>query len=410
MWKNKMNTIEGHVAIAKPDGVASWDVDPYSEECLLNSATFYEGLREKGDFVYVPRYSVLATGRHAVIREILARPEQFVSSRGTGIIDYKVKENWRKPSIILEVDPPYHTKTRTAMMRTMTPGVVNSFKPMFQTEADSIVNALLDRREFDAIPDLAEEFSIGVFPRAVGLKSVDRRKIIDYGIMTFNASGPDNERTREWMKRGADTVPWVTEACKRESLDPKGFGEAVYKQVDSGEITEEEAIMLVRAFLAAGMDATIAAIGTTVWSLATNPSEFEKLKADPKLARSGFDEALRLNAPVHHFYRTCIAETEVLGVKIPADAKVMLSYASANLDPEHWAEPTRYDINRKLPGNMTFGTGLHACIGQMVARAEGEAITTALANKVTKIELTGAPVWRANNFVRSLSSLPLRLT
>lgn len=403
-----MEIVEGHIAIAKPDNVASWDVDPYSEDYLLDSTPRYRELRERGDFVYIPKYSILATGHHKTVNDILARQDKFVSSRGTGINDYSVRENWRKPSIILEVDPPYHTKTRTAMMRSMTPAVVNGLKPMFQAEADQMVDALIGKASFDSIPDLAETYSIGVFPRAVGLKAVDRRKIIDYGIMTFNANGPDNERTRDWMKRGADTVPWITDSCKREALNPDGMGESIYKQVDSGQITEEEAAMLVRAFLAAGMDATIAAVGITLWSLATNPGEFEKLKADPSLARSAFDEALRLNAPVHHFYRTCIEETEVAGVVIPANAKVMLSYASANLDPEKWDDPDRYDITRKSAGMMTFGTGLHSCIGQMIARAEGEAVVNALARKVSTITLTGEPVWRPNNFVRSLVSLPVK--
>ena len=402
-----MEIVEGHVAIEKPANVASWDVDPYSEEFLLDSVPRYAALRGMGDFVYIPKYSILATGRHKTVTEILARTEQFVSSRGTGINDYTVRENWRKPSIILEVDPPYHTRTRTAMMRAMTPAVVNGFKPMFQAEADHLVGMLVGKGSFDAITDLAENYSIGVFPKAVGLKSVDRRKIIDYGIMTFNANGPDNERTREWMKRGADTVPWITESCKRSSLLPEGMGQTIYAQVDSGQLTEEEAAMLVRAFLAAGMDATIAAVGITLWSLATNPAEFAKLKADPSLARGVFDEALRLNAPVHHFYRTCVADTEVAGVVIPAHAKVMMSYASANLDPEKFDDPDRYDITRKTTGMMTFGTGLHSCIGQMIARAEGEAMVAALAQRVERITLTGTPVWRPNNFVRSLISLPL---
>ncbi len=402
-----MKIVEGHIAIEKPANVESWDVDPYSDEYLLNPVPNYRELRGRGDFVYIPRYSILATGHHRVVGEILARQDVFVSSRGTGINDYTVHENWRKPSIILEVDPPYHTRTRTAMMRTLTPNVVNGLKPLFQAEADKLVDAVVGKGSFDAIPDLAETFSVGVFPRAVGLKSVDRRKIIDYGILTFNASGPDNERTREWMRRGAETIPWMTESCKREALHPDGMGEAIYKQVDTGQITDEEAAMLVRAFLAAGMDATIAAVGIVLWSLATNPGEFAKLKSDPSLARAAFDEALRLNAPVHHFYRTCIADTEVSGVVIPENAKVMMSYASANLDPAKFDDPERYDITRKTPGMMTFGTGLHSCVGQMLARAEGEAVVAALARKVSRIELTGEPVWRPNNFVRSLISLPV---
>lgn len=403
-----MDIVEGHHAITKPETVEAWDVDPYCEEYLQNPAPYYAQLRDLGDFVYVPKYSIMATGRYEIISQIVSQPEKFVSSRGTGIVDFKVKANWRKPSIVLEVDPPYHTKTRTAMMRTMTPNIVNALKPKFAASADRFVQDWLGKGSFDAITEIAEGYSIDVFPSCVGLKQVDRRKIIDYGIMTFNANGPDNERTRASMAQGADTVPWITASCRREALNPDGLGELIYKQVDSGTIDEEEAAMLVRAFLAAGMDATIAAVGNTLWSLANNPAEFAKIKADPSLARAAFDEAVRMNTPVQHFYRTCVEDTEIAGVVIPANAKVMISYGSANLDPRKWPQADSYDISRKSAGSLTFGTGLHSCVGQMLARAEGEALVAALARHVDKITPTAAEVWRTNNFVRSLLSLPVR--
>lgn len=403
-----MDIVEGHYAITKPEHVKAWDVDPYSEDYLQNPAPHYAQLRDMGDFVYVPKYSIMATGRYEIISQIVSQPEKFVSSRGTGIVDFKVKANWRKPSIVLEVDPPYHTKTRTAMMRTMTPNIVKALMPKFQEAADRHVQAWIGKGSFDAIPEIAEGYSIDVFPTCVGLKEVDRRKIIDYGIMTFNANGPDNARTREWMQRGVDTVPWITASCRREALNPAGLGELIYKQVDSGAIDEEEAAMLVRAFLAAGMDATIAAVGNTLYSLATNPDQFDKLKADPSLSRAAFDEAVRMNTPVQHFYRTCVEDTEIAGVVIPANAKVMISYGSANLDSRKWPAADRYDITRRSAGSLTFGTGLHSCVGQMLARAEGEALVAALARHVDKITPTGTEVWRSNNFVRSLLSLPVR--
>lgn len=404
-----MTVVEGHHAVTPPSGISIWDADPYSIETLLNAVPFYEELRARGPLVYLSKYSVLATGRHAIVREIMDRPDRFVSSRGTGIVDYSVQANWRKPSIILEADQPYHTKTRTAIMKTLTPGTINPFKPMFQADAEALVDSLLKRDSFDAITDLAEEYSVTVFPKAVGLKTMDRRKIIEYGIMTFNANGPNNDLTREWMKRGADTVPYITESCRREALDPRGFGEAVYRQVDSGDITADEAIGLVRAFLAAGMDATIASIGVAIWALAAFPEEYAKLRSNPSLARAAFDEAARLNTPVHHFYRTCIEDTEIGGITVPANAKVMLNAASTNRDRDFWTDPDQYDISRKLTGALTFGHGLHSCVGQMFARAEGEAILQALARKVQKIEIIAPPTWRPNNFVRSIASMPARL-
>ena len=104
--------IEGHKEIDVPAGVPVWDVDPFDTTILTNPLDYYAELRSKGPFVYIPKYSVLACGRYAETREVFSDWERFVSSRGVGLQDFILEEPWRPPSIVLEVDPPYHTKTR----------------------------------------------------------------------------------------------------------------------------------------------------------------------------------------------------------------------------------------------------------------------------------------------------------
>src|SRR6185437_8808096 len=110
----------------------------------------------------------------------------------------------------------------------------------------------------------------------------------------------------------------------------------------------DEAAMLVRSFLSAGLDTTVAALGSALWLLATNPCEWRKLRADPSLAKNAFEETLRMESPLQNLFRTTSREVELEDTRIPAGEKVLLLLASANRDPEHWEAPDRFDITRRV--------------------------------------------------------------
>jgi len=227
--------------------------------------------------------------------------------------------------------------------------------------------------------------------------------------VVFNALGPDNPLRRAWLGKASDIVPWITEQCQRQRLRPGGIGAVMYGAVDEGEITEQEAGLLVRSLLSAGIDTTVTGLGSAIYCLATHPEAFGQLRAHPALARSAFDETLRFTSPVHSFCRTANVDTVVAGVQIPRDAKILCVLGSANLDPMHWPDADQFDIARKGGDHLAFGVGIHACVGQALARAEAEAVLGCIARKVTRIELVGRPVWRKGNAIHALESLPIRL-
>jgi cytochrome P450 len=127
------------------------------------------------------------------------------------------------------------------------------------------------------------------------------------------------------------------------------------------------------------------------------------------LIRGSFEEVLRFEAPVQTFFRTTTRPVEVSGVKIADGEKVLLFLAAANRDPRRWDKPDTFDVRRRATGHMTFGTGIHGCVGQAVARLESEAIFGALVKRVASFELTGEPRLRLNNTLRGLDTLPLRV-
>lgn len=404
-----MTLIEGHCPLAPDSSIPVLDVDPYSEETLLDPVSYYAALRDAGPLVYVPRYNVLAVGGYDETRATFSDHETFVSSRGIGLNDFRLETPWRQPSIILEVDPPDHTKTRKVMAKALSPKVVRTLMEDFKATADALVDRLLEQSEIEGVTDLAEAFPTTVFPRAVGMKDVQPRHLVDYGAIVFNAVGPDNNLRRRAMSRAAEVGGWVTAACARDRLTDDGLGALVYAAADAGDITHDEAAMLVRSFLSAGVDTTVTGIGNALWCLSQNPDQWEALKADPKLARPCFEEVLRYTSPVHTFLRTANIDTEIAGYPVPEGAKIMCVLGAANMDPEKWGDPEVFRIDRKPAGHMAFGAGIHGCVGQNIARGELEAVLSAMARRVARIEPAGDPVWRPNNAIRALDRLPLKL-
>jgi cytochrome P450 len=183
----------------------------------------------------------------------------------------------------------------------------------------------------------------------------------------------------------------------------------IFEAVDSGELTESEAGMLVRSFLSAGIDTTVYGLGNALYCFVSYPEQWSILRENPNLIRGSFEEVLRFEAPVQTFFRTTTRPVEVSGVKIADGEKVLLFLAAANRDPRRWDKPDTFDVWRRATGHMTFGTGIHGCVGQAVARLESEAIFGALVKRVASFELMGEPRLRLNNTLRGLDTLPLRV-
>ncbi len=391
-------------------GVASLAFDPFATAVMDDPYPHYRAMREAGPVLRAPQYDCHVVARHAEVAHVLGEWRTFSSAAGVGLANFHKEKPWRPPSIVLEADPPLHTRTRTVLARTMTPRIVSQLRERFEREAERLIDRVVAMGSFDGVRDFAEVYPAKVFPDALGLPEKGRENLLPYGAMVFNSFGPQNALT-EAAFRNADAVRgWIMANCAREALAPDGLGAMIYASADTGELTSDEAGMLVRSFLSAGVDTTVTAIGNLLWLLAVNPGQWAKLRGRPELARNAFEESLRVEAPVQLFCRTTTAKVEIAGVAVAADEKVAAFMGAANRDPRRWEHPDAFDIERKVVGHMAFGTGIHGCVGQPLARLEGEALLTALARKAKTLELVGAPVRRYNNFLRAFASLPLRVT
>ena len=395
---------------AAPTSIPSLDVDPFEIEFFENPYPAQQLLREAGPVVHLDKWNVYGVARYAEVHAVLSDPLTFCSSRGVGLSDFAKETSWRPPSLILEADPPAHTRTRAVLNKVLSPAVMKQIRDGFAAAADAKVDELLAKGSFDAVSDLAEAYPLSVFPDAVGLKQEGREHLIPYAGVVFNAFGPPNELRQTAIERSAPHQAYVQEQCQRENLAPGGFGACIHARVDSGEITAAEAPLLVRSLLSAGLDTTVYGIGAAIYCLARFPQEWARLRRDPALARNAFEEAVRFECPVQTFFRTTTRDVEIAGCKVGEGEKILMFLGAANRDPRRWTDPDRYDITRKTSGHVGFGAGVHMCAGQLVARLEGEVMLAALARKVAAVEIAGPVKRRYNNTLRGLDSLPITLT
>src|SRR5260221_7175308 len=391
-------------------GIPSLDIDPFAIEFFENPYPAQQALREAGPVVHLDKWNVYAVARYAEVHAVLNDPLTFCSSRGVGLTDVAKENPWRPPSLVLEADPPAHTRTRAVLNRALSPAVMKQIRYTFAAAAEAKVDQLLAKGRFDAVADLAEAYPLSVFPDAVGLKQQGREHLLPYAGVVFNAFGPPNELRQTAIERSQPHQAYVQEQCQRENLAPGGFGACIHARVDAGDITTAEAPMLVRSLLSAGIDTTVNGIGAAVYCLARFPEEFARLRADPSLARNAFEEAVRFESPVQTFFRTTTRDVEISGCRIGEGEKVLMFLGAANRDPRRWSDPDRYDITRKTSGHVGFGGGVHMCVGQLVARLEGEVMLAALARKGATIEISGPVKRRYHNTLRGLESLPVTFT
>lgn len=236
------------------------DVDPFDEHFLKDPWPFHARLRDAGPVVFLQRYGVWSLSRHGEVAATLRDWETFSSAGGVGLANFHREKPWRKVGIILEADPPLHTRTHQVLLRVLSPGALRDLKPVFEREAENLVDALVARGRFDGMEDLGKAFPLRVFPDAVGVRAEGREKLLLFGDMTFNAFGPQNERLERALSAANVVLPAIMKLCERGALSDDGLGARIYDAVETGEITAEEAAMLVRALLSAGLDTTINSI------------------------------------------------------------------------------------------------------------------------------------------------------
>lgn len=364
-------------------------------------------MRDAGPYLWLSRYCIGGVARYDQVREALSDWRRFSSARGVGMEDFEIHGRFRLPSLLNEADPPEHGLPRGIISGVLSPPVLKSLRAGFESKAAALVDEMLERRRFDGITDFARVFPLSVFPDAVGIQRAGREKLLPHADMLFNSFGPRNELFE--ASRGNADFAYVEAQGQKGNLTLDGLGMRLHHAAERAGMPESQAAMLVRALVQAGLDTTINAIGATLYCLARFPDQWQTLREDPSLVKGAFEEAIRFESPVQTEFRTAVEDTELGGMPVRAGEKILVLLGGANRDPRHWDEPDRYDITRNTLGHLGFGAGIHACVGQLLARLEAEILISELVRRTASLQIVASPVRHYNNTVRGLASMPLEL-
>lgn len=389
------------------DAIVASDLDPFSDEALRDPWAIYRELRDLGPVVELPRYGLSAVMRFADVRAVLSDWETY-SSLSVGLNPvFNEMAGQSVDSNILMASPPAHHRLRSVLGEDLAPRGLREKLETFVTErAEALVEQLVMRGSFDAVADLARPFVMGIIYDLNGLPESGRDRFFGWASAMFDALGPMNERAENGLHGIGEMFGWLATEAGRDQVQAGSWAATIYDAVERGEIPGATAHELLSTYIAPALDTTIHSLAWALKLFADDPDQWAALRNDPVLQPGAFREVLRVQPPVHHFGRRVEREVDLGGVLVQPGTHLMVSYGSANRDERQWDRPDEFDIQRDNVRQLAFGYGIHACIGQGLARLEGHAILAALARRVERFEVGEATPF-LNNLVHGLNSLPV---
>ena len=382
-------------------GVPELDVDLWSDEILTNPYPTYARLREVGPLLHDGLYDAYVLPRYDEVRAVLQDWETFSSARGVGLNERANKMAGRG---ILTTDPPLHDTRRKVLNAQLVPREVAHHLEFIVSTANDMVDELVERGSFDAVADLAHRYSVKIVADLCGLPEEGREHLIERASAAFDTFGPDNELCLSAWDGFFELFDYATSFATPERLAPDGWGTQIYAAGERGDIEPAACPGLMLAYVWAGMDTTVNAIASAVSLFADHHEQWELLRADRSLLASATNEVLRIEPPVQRFTRAATREVEIGGAVLPEGARVAVLFGSANRDERRFPEPDRFDITRNPIDHLSFGRGVHRCVGANLAQEEIKAVLDHLADRVERFHVTER-VWRRNNALHGLERL-----
>ena len=385
--------------------IPSYDADLFTDDALAEPYGHYQALRDLGPVVWLEAHGVYVVARYEDVRAVLADSETFCSGQGVGLNDV-MNEMGRGTTLMSDGDE--HRRLRAVIGRPLTPKALAMLRSQARARAEELARCLIEQGSFDAVPDLAEVLPTTWVPDLLGWPDEGREKLLDWAADTFNGFGPPNERTTAAASGILEMAAYAQRVASSD-LPNGSMAAGILEAVHRGDLSTGQSSMAIIDYLGPSLDTTISGLGNAVWLFATYPEQWQCLRDDPARAKQAFDEVIRLESPVTGFTRVATRPVEIGGFQLPAGARVLVSYASANRDERYWDSPERFDIERPNASHVAFGFGEHACAGMSLARLEATEVLTALAARVGCFELAGRPIRKLNNVIRAFASLPMTI-
>ena len=325
------------------------------------------------------------------------------------------EERERGAHSILNVDPPDHTRLRRLVSKAFTPKMVHELRPRIQALVDEALDTMAARGEADVISDLAFPLPFTVISEMLGMPDGNRDEVRGWSHTLTKTLDPilSPEEVQAALAAADNMQAHVQDvlAWKRDHPADDLRTGLLAAEDEGDRLSEIELLDQVLLLYVAGHETTVNLIGNATLALLGHPDQLARLRADPELDGGAVEELLRYDSPVQFSRRITIADLDVDGTTIPAGTFTLTCLGSANHDEARWG-PTadELDITRADAGqHMSFGNGIHHCLGSSLARTEAQVAIGALVRRFPDLALAGEPERNGRVVLRGLESLPVTL-
>ena len=314
---------------------------------------------------------------------------------------------------MLVLDPPDHTRLRGLVNKAFTARRVADMRPRIKALVDEQLDRVIDKGGMDVIRDLAHRLPVIVICDMLGIPEEHRAPFLVGSTVNGRILEPV-PMTREEMdeanratEMSAAYFDQLCELRRRQPMDDLAT-ELVRAEEAGDKLTPEELQANIGLLFGAGHETTTNLIGNGLLALHRQPDQWQRLKADPSLVPNAVEELLRYDSSVQITGRVTNAEVEIGGITLGANQSVVILLGAANRDPAQYSDPDRLDVGRPNIRPLSFGGGIHHCLGAQLARLEAELVFAALIERIPKLELPekDLPEWRLSFALRGLTRLP----
>ncbi|HET9891961.1 MAG TPA: cytochrome P450 [Mycobacterium sp.] len=312
--------------------------------------------------------------------------------------------------IMLQMDPPKHTKFRNLINKGFTPRHVAQLNEHIADMARQIVDDVIERGECDFVDEVAGALPSYVIAEMLGIPLEDGRRLYELSEILNSGYVVGDSAIEQAV---IQMYQYSTELAARKRTDPGDdiATSLLHAEVDGQSLTDLEFNLFFMLLINAGGDTTRNLVASGILALIEHPAERRRLDADPSLMPTAIEEMLRYTSPVTVFLRTATKDTELRGIPVKAGDRAAMFYPSANRDETRFADPEVFDIGRAPNPHLAFGGGgTHFCLGANLARVEASAIIPEVLSRMNGLELAG-PVERVRSYlINGIRSMPVRFT
>jgi len=393
--------------------------DPYPAYAIARDAA--AAFRQAGDHrTYLTRYEDVhaafrdrrlgSTFLHRYAPEELSLPHDVPAWRDPRWTDFQAFERWE----LLNLEPPVHTRLRRLVLEAFTPRAVEALRAPVAERARALLAPPREGGSVDLVEDYAQAFSLGIICDLIGVAPDDRdtiKRLSDDTVAMYEPGAGEATRSRANAAAGDFRRYLLDVVARRRARGGDDLLAALLEATVDGErLTDEQVASTAMVLLMAGHEATVNATSNGVAALAAHPGEWRALRDGQASIRDAIEEILRYDPPLQWFERWVLDEDVVLGgVPLAPGSRVALVIGAANRDPRRFTEPDTFDIGRAEAAHLSFGGGIHFCIGAPLARLELETTLTELLRTEATLEILPGAARRPTFQFRGWASLPIAI-